>query len=77
MTETTKGIPICMARRPDGYNGHTIDVKLQLMDSHIIAVLEWGGSYNTGLPPCIDKAEALWIIEHHPSSIYTVIEEEK
>ena len=52
---------------PDGYFGDKASVKFGLIDQTVITITE-SGYFRTGLPSVIDKAEAYWLLEHHPSS---------
>jgi len=52
---------------PDGYFGDRLAVQFSLVGGRIFTVHKWG-CFNTGLPMVVDVAEALFILEKHPSS---------
>ncbi len=52
---------------PDGYFEKTARVDVSLVDGRVIYVTDHG-CFGAGLPTVQDKSEALWLLNHHPSS---------
>ena len=52
---------------PDGYSGKRADVGFALIGHAIITVADCG-YFRSGLPDAVDEAEAMWLLEHHPTA---------
>ena len=50
---------------PEGYFGERANVGFCLIGKQIYTVADCG-YYRTGMPDCLDEAEALWILQNHP-----------
>lgn len=52
---------------PDGYFGDRAKVKFAFMNGVTIAIAECG-CFRYQTPQAIDRDEALWLLQHHPTS---------
>ena len=58
---------------PNGYFGDRVRVKFSLVGD-IVVVVAWCGYFRAGLPPVVDTAEALWMLEHHPAARHVIVD---
>jgi hypothetical protein len=65
--ETAKEKAFACGYVPDGYFGDKAiaDFYFHPENGHTYCVAKCG-FFDSGLPPAIDEAEALWLLEHHP-----------
>ena len=71
--EKAKNTAFAKGLVPNGFNGHTAEVKFGLIN-RVVITITGTGYFKTGLPDTIDKAEAFWLLKHHPSSTAKQVE---